>query len=195
MSAKDPDGLSGRTSSMVRAACRRLSSRRFAFEVAEAEAVPHRAGTFDAVIANHMLYHVSNRRRAIEEFGEVLKPDGVLYAVTNGLGHMREIDDLLAACGVSEAGVRHSRAFGLETGRDQLRSSFGEVELRRYEDRLEVTDPDAIVAYVLSMSVARLVNADELRREICAVIARDGLFAVSKATGMFVALSPLPLQP
>ena len=197
--ARIPEGwqivLSDFSPGMVRAACRRLSSRSFAFEVADAEAVPHRARTFDAVIANHMLYHVSNRRRAIAEFGEVLKPDGVLYAVTNGLGHMREIDDVLAARGVSEAGARHSRAFGLETGGDQLRSSFGEVELRRYEDRLEVTDPDAIVAYVLSMSVAHPVNADELRREICAVIARDGLFAVSKATGMFVARLPLPPQP
>lgn len=183
--------LSDFSPGMVEAARRRLGSRRFVFEVAEAEAVPHPAGTFDAVIANHMLYHVSNRRRAIAEFGEVLKPDGVLYAVTNGLGHMREIDDLLAARGMSEAGARHSRAFGLETGSDQLRSSFGRVELRRYEDRLEVTDPDAIIAYVLSMSVGRLVDADELRREISAVIERDGVFAVGKATGMFVARSPL----
>jgi SAM-dependent methyltransferase len=187
--------LSDFSAGMVQAACRRLSGRRFVFEVADAEAVPHRAGTFDAVIANHMLYHVSDRRRAIAEFGEVLKPSGVLYAVTNGLEHMREIDDLMAAAGLSEAGARHSRAFGLETGGDQLRSFFGEVEVRHYEDRLEVTDPDAIVAYVLSMSVGRLVDGGALRRDICAVMERDGLFRVSKATGMFVARSPLPLQP
>jgi len=187
--------LSDFSPGMVQAARRRLTSRRFAFEVAEAEAVPHGAGTFDAVIANHMLYHVSNRRRAIAEFGEVLKPGGALYAVTNGLGHMREIDDLLAARGVGEAGARHSRAFGLETGGDQLRSSFGKVELRHYEDRLEVTDPGAIIAYVLSMSVGHPVDAGELRREIGAVIERDGRFVVSKATGMFVARLPQPPQP
>ena len=187
--------LSDFSTGMVQAACRRLSGRRFVFEVAEAEAVPHSAGTFEAVIANHMLYHVADRHRAIAEFGQVLKPDGVLYAVTNGLGHLREIDDLLSAHGVSEAGARHCRAFGLETGGDQLRTFFREVEVRRYEDRLEVTDPDAIVAYVLSMSVARRVDAGALRRDICAVIERDGLFTVSKATGMFVARSPLPSQP
>src|SRR5262249_25082462 len=43
--------LSDFSPGMVQAACRRLSGRRFAFEVAEAEAVPHRAGTLDAVIA------------------------------------------------------------------------------------------------------------------------------------------------
>src|SRR5262252_6660815 len=72
--------LSDFSPGMVQAARRRLTSRRFAFEVAEAEAVPHGAGTFDAVIANHMLYHVSNRRRAIAEFGEVLKPGGAQSA-------------------------------------------------------------------------------------------------------------------
>ena len=45
------------------------------------------------------------------------------------------------------------------------------------------------------MSVGRLVDADDLRREIGAVVERDGLFAVSKATGMFVARLPLPPQP
>ncbi|HKF18100.1 MAG TPA: hypothetical protein VKF14_13015, partial [Candidatus Dormibacteraeota bacterium] len=93
-----------------------------------------------------------------------------------------------------EAGARHSRAFGLETGGDQLRSCFGKVELRLYEDRLEVTDPDAIIAYVLSMSVGHLVDVDDLRREIGAIIERYGLFTVSKATGMFVARLPLPSQ-
>jgi hypothetical protein len=81
----------------------------------------------------------------------VLNPSGALYAVTNGLGHMREIDDLLEADRTSEAGARHSGAFGLETGANQPHPFFGEVEVRRYEDRLEVTDPDAIVSYVLSM--------------------------------------------
>ena len=52
-----------------------------------------------------MLFHVSDRRRAITEFRDVLNPSGALYAVTNGLGHMREIDDLLEADRASEAGA------------------------------------------------------------------------------------------
>jgi SAM-dependent methyltransferase len=184
--------LSDLSPGMVEAARRRFGSHRFDFEVADAEAMPHGPGTFDAVIANHMLYHVPNRRRAIAGFAEVLKPDSVLYAVTNGLAHMHEIDSLLAAHSLEEAFDRHSRAFGLETGRDQLRSSFAEVELHHYEDRLEVTDPDAVVAYVLSMSAGRAVDRDALRRDVAALIERDGCFQVSKATGMFVARSPLP---
>ena len=183
--------LSDFSPGMVGAARRRLGSHRFGFEVADAEVVPHGPGTFDAVIANHLLYHVSNRRRAIAEFSEVLKPDGVLYAVTNGPAHMHEIDNLLTAHSLQAAFDRHSRAFGLETGRDQLRSSFAEVEVQHYEDRLEVTDTDAVVAYVLSMSTGRPVDLGALRRDVGALIERDGCFRVSKATGMFVARSPL----
>ncbi len=116
----------------------------------------------------------------------------VFCAVTNGLAHMHEIDNLLTAHSLQAAFDAHSRAFGLETGRDQLRSSFAEVELQHYEDRLEVTDPDAVVAYVLSMSTGRPVDLDALRRDVGALIERDGCFRVSKATGMFVARSPLP---
>lgn len=36
--------------------------------------------------ALHERFSVTNRRRAIAEFEEVLKPDGVLYAVT--IGHV-----------------------------------------------------------------------------------------------------------
>jgi 2-polyprenyl-3-methyl-5-hydroxy-6-metoxy-1,4-benzoquinol methylase len=107
--ARIPEGwqivLSDFSRGMVQAACHRLGGRTFVFEVGEAEAVSHPAGTFDAVIANHMLFHVTDRRRAITEFGEVLNPSGALYAVTSGLGHMREIDDLLEADRTSEAGA------------------------------------------------------------------------------------------
>jgi len=183
--------LSDFSPGMVEAARRRLGSHRFDSEAADAEAVPDGPGAFDAVIANHMLYHVSDRRRAIAGFAEVLKPDGVLYAVTNGLAHMHEIGSLLAALSLEEAFDRHSRAFGLETGRDQLRSSFAEVELQHYEDRLEVTDPDAVVVYVLSMSTGRLKDLDALRRDVGALIERNGCYRVSKATGMSVARSPM----
>jgi ubiquinone/menaquinone biosynthesis C-methylase UbiE len=71
--ARIPEGwqivLSDFSRGMVQAACHRLGGRTFVFEVGDAEAVPHPAGTFDAVIANHMLFHVSDRRRAITEFG------------------------------------------------------------------------------------------------------------------------------
>ena len=66
------------------------------------------------------------------------------------------------------------------------------VETRRCPVREIATDPDAVVAYVLSMSAGHAVDREALRRDVAALIERDGCFRVSKATGMFVARSPLP---
>ena len=37
---------------------------------------------------------------ALAEIGRVLKPGGRLYAATNGLAHMRELDELLSRVGI-----------------------------------------------------------------------------------------------
>ena len=42
--------------------------------------------------ANHMLYHVPNRRAAYAEFCRVLQPSGRLYAATISRDNMRELD-------------------------------------------------------------------------------------------------------
>jgi len=52
------------------------------FVVHEAQALPFAEHSFDAIIANHMLYYVPNRPVAYAEFCRVLKPSGRLYAVT-----------------------------------------------------------------------------------------------------------------
>lgn len=105
---------------MVTAARSRLGPG-FRLEVADAEALPHPSGTFHAAIANHMLYHVQNRPRAIRELARVLRADGALYAVTNGRDHLRELDELMARWLPPRAAREHGAAFGLENGAEQLR--------------------------------------------------------------------------
>ena len=53
--------------------------------------LPFEADTFDAVVANHMLYHVPDRAQALAEMQRVLKPGGQVYLATNGLAHLREL--------------------------------------------------------------------------------------------------------
>jgi len=178
------------SSGMVEVARARLGGGAFRYAVADARALPHPAAAFDAAIANHMLYHVPERPRAIRELARVLRPDGVLFAVTNGRGHMRELDDLMARLGRRGFG-RESARFGLENGAAQLGEAFAEVELRRWEDALVVTEPEPVVAYVRSMPGSDGVDSGAVRREAAAVIARDGAFRVGKATGIFVARSPI----
>lgn len=49
------------------------------FVQADAAALPFPAGTFDAIISNHSLEHVSNLRAVLIEIRRVIKPDGALY--------------------------------------------------------------------------------------------------------------------
>lgn len=179
---------------MVTAARSRLGAG-FRFEVADAEALPHPSGTFHAAIANHMLYHVENRQRAIRDLARVLRPDGALYAVTNGRDHLRELDELMARWLPPRAASEHAAAFGLENGAEQLAAGFADVEVRFWRDALEVTDAEAIVAYVRSLPVGSEADTDGLRHEAAVAIEREGAFRVRKATGLFIARSPIQSSP
>src|SRR5262249_8505990 len=75
---------------MIEAARHQLGDRAH-YNIAEAESLPFPDGSFDVVLANHMLYHVQDRPRSLAEIRRVLTPEGVLHAATNGLGHLAEL--------------------------------------------------------------------------------------------------------
>jgi ubiquinone/menaquinone biosynthesis C-methylase UbiE len=69
----------------------RLSTYDRFFDVIDAQAIPYAGASFDAVVANHMLYHVQDRPRAFSEIRRALKPGGQLFVATNGQDHMAEL--------------------------------------------------------------------------------------------------------
>ena len=158
--------------------------REFHFDVVDARGVPYPENSFDAVTANHVLYHLDDADRgdAFAEIRRVLKPGGTLYAATSGESNLAELRDVLAEFGP----VPRTDAFSLETGGDQLRERFGGVELRRFEDSLRVTAPAPLVAYALSLPG---FDGDDAREMESAFRERfeDGAFEVSKDVGVFVA--------
>ncbi|HLE89846.1 MAG TPA: class I SAM-dependent methyltransferase, partial [Anaerolineales bacterium] len=89
--------LSDLSSGMLDAAWRNLvvTGRAFKFEEIDAQSIPYGDETFDAVVANHMLYHVPDRPKAIAEVHRVLKPGGRLIATTIGYGHLKELNEWL----------------------------------------------------------------------------------------------------
>lgn len=156
----------------------------FASAVADASAIPFADDSFDAVTAHHMLYHVPDRPTAFAEFQRVLKPGGRLYATTNSEDNMGLIYDVLASI-LGEYPDR-ATAFTLENGREQLGAVFDSVELRRYENALDVTDPDALVRYALSRDDVDESLAPELH-EAFADRFEDARLRIEKEVGMFVA--------
>jgi ubiquinone/menaquinone biosynthesis C-methylase UbiE len=173
----------------------------FRFVVQDAQALPFADGCFDAVIANHMLYHVPNRPAAYAEFCRVLQPRGKLYAATNSRNTMRELDALVERfrpAPVQGSGAsrpindsRLPQGFNLEHGAAELSHWFAAVTLHRYADALVVPDVEPLVAYV--RSTGRLTE-DELAKfqhHIEAVIAQQGPIRIIKDVGMFEASQPI----
>jgi SAM-dependent methyltransferase len=62
--------------------------------MADAQNLPYPSGTFDVVMANHMLYHVPDISRAIQECRRVMKPDGIMMAATNSVDTMPQFREL-----------------------------------------------------------------------------------------------------
>jgi ubiquinone/menaquinone biosynthesis C-methylase UbiE len=93
------------------------------YVVADVQELPFADGSFDVVVANHMLYHVPDRPKAFAEIRRVLVSGGVLHAGTIGEGHMAELRALVPDWPFS----RSSEDFGLETAPAQLESFFTDV--------------------------------------------------------------------
>ena len=86
---------------MVEQARRNLtpSGHPFTFGQLDAQALPFADGSFDSVIANHMLYHVPDRQKTYAEVRRVLKPEGRFYAATMSRDNMKQVADLERLCG------------------------------------------------------------------------------------------------
>jgi len=179
---------------MVAAARRNTGSQgKIHYLCADAQAIPVESSTCDLLIANHMLYHVPDITAALLEIKRVLKPQGLLVAATNGLEHFRELHTLVAAYFPEHVAERDAlRRFALETGRDLLGPHFSEVSLEIYHDHLRITDAQALVDYVLSMSYAGDTPASsiigKLLPAIQSAIEGRGYFHITKSQGLFIAV-------
>ncbi len=158
----------------------------FTFALVDAQDIPFDADSFDAVIANHMLYHVPDRPGAFAEIRRVLRRDGRLYAATNGEAHLQELEALLPGGAFD---FSHN-TFGLENGRAQLAPWFPTITLHRYDDALVVPEAEPLTAYLLSMRAAsgvsdaeRATIAERVEREMAA----QGAIHITKDSGIFEA--------
>lgn len=162
----------------------------FRYVQADAAALPLNSGHDDVVIANHMLYHVPDLARSLGEFRRILKPGGRFFASTIGSGHMQELHELVAKFDPElktiDMGVV---TFNLENGAELLGRFFSQVEMRCYEDSLEVTDPNLLADYVLSTASQPLSpgRRQDLVNFMSDEIEQVGSFHITKRSGIFLA--------
>ena len=167
---------------------------------ADIAASPFRDGTFDVVLAVHMLYHVPDRHAAVRELRRVLVPGGVCIAVTNGGRHLRSLRSLVERSARTAAPGWQMRpatqAFAAENAAAQLGAAFESVTCVRPAGEAPVVIRDATVAAEYVASWATFYQdqitrpwpevVQDVRQAVQAVIDDEGAFVVSGDLAAFV---------
>lgn len=184
--------LADQSEGMVKEARERCAPLGFASvtgQQADVTALPFPDGSFDVVVAMHMLYHVTDQAGAMAEMHRVLKPGGTLAVTTNGLGDMQELYGLSTAFGgpaVNPAAL----AFGFDRAEELLRARFGNVSHEICPGGLHVTDPAVVFMALTSYPPgdgATEAALDAFGQAIeAAFAAGGGVLEVKKETGLFL---------
>jgi ubiquinone/menaquinone biosynthesis C-methylase UbiE len=128
-------------------------------QVGDVQELPFADGSFDVAVAAWMLYHVPDLDRGISELARVLRPGGILVAVTNSRYHLLELRELVGS-GPS------TLSFNRENGEELLGRHFARMRREDVNGRLEFASRGEVEEYVrasISMSpfAGRLPEAIE----------------------------------
>ena len=183
--------LSDISEGMLRDVRRRIGNdSRFAFQAFDCHRIPFASDSFDLVIANHVLFYCKDISKVCREVSRILVPGGRFLCSTYGKQHMREITDLVQQFHkeiVLSAEVLYER-FGLENGENLLAPYFPEIQMRRYEDAIEIAEAEPLISYILSCHGNQnqlLLNQYKEFREFVSARVADG-FHITKDAGIFL---------
>jgi SAM-dependent methyltransferase len=161
----------------------------FKYLVTDAQNIPIMDNTIDAIIANHMLYHIQDKNVALSEIKRILKPNGKLYSSTNGKNNMKELTEIVIKVNPDLVWWNTTNTFTLDEGSSLLGNWFSTVELRKYKDSLLISDPDELITYILS-GRGKILEKDisQFRKIIVNEIDQHGgELRITKDTGTFIA--------
>jgi 2-polyprenyl-3-methyl-5-hydroxy-6-metoxy-1,4-benzoquinol methylase len=186
--------LSDYSEGMIESAQKNLAGMPIHYRQMNIEDIPYHDNRFDVIIANHMLYHVPNRKKALKEVQRVLKDEGTFYSSTIGIDHMKEFGELLQRFNPNleyPSAREHALNFGIENGSDQLSAYFSEIVFKGFPGGLNITDEIAIVDYLLSSNTD--LNKVLVKETLSAFIdflaaekeSNNGVIPITKSTGLF----------
>jgi len=162
------------------------------YSVMDANELSLDANSYDAIIANHMLYHVKNRDACLLSIAKALKPNGTFFCSTVGDAHMRELHKLVTDfdARIEMPSAHFTVAFRLENATQQLEKHFSVIERHDHENDLIVDDANVIYDYIDSYPgnshFILSQRGKELREMIDARLEKEGAIFIHKATGMFI---------
>ena len=103
---------------------------------------------------------------------------------------MRELREIGGRVFGANRVTNAAERFGLETGYDQLKTTFADVEVRRYQNSMHVTESQPVIDYFLSTAPMRQIPPsllDRLRVELDREIAAQNGITVSNDFGVLIA--------
>ena len=159
----------------------------FTFARVDAQSIPYDNDSFEAVIANHMLYHVPDLAGALSEIRRVVRPGGRLFATTVGLIHMAELREVPRKLGIRTPveSVQTATQFNLDSGASDLALWFTEVEVERRKSVLVVTEATPLVEYVMSGTHLSDEEISRLHAYFDREIQLNGAFRITTEAGIF----------
>jgi SAM-dependent methyltransferase len=170
------------------------------------ERLPFRGGAFDVVVTCWTLYFMRDIDATLAGIKRCLAPAGRLIAATNAPDHEAECGELVSeairlALGRDEPEHDVASRFDLETGEAYVRRHFPNVELRRWDGEMVISDPDDIEALWPKWEPALMPRDEQqavrvqflrLARER---LARDGALRIRRRNGAFICdLNQVPLS-
>lgn len=160
-------------------------------DVADAQNVPYKDSSFDIVIANHMLYHIPDRKQALSEIKRVLKPKGTFFASTIGRNHMKELSNIMTEfdSGLQLWDKEFLEEFNLENGAGQLKKFFSNVKRGKFPDKLIVPKVKPLINYVTSTRNGKSLTGKRLANFTYLVKSKlkNGPIVIKKEVGLFIA--------
>ena len=163
---------------------------RFTYECFDCQQIPAQSGTYDIVIANHLLFYCEDMAQVCNEVKRVLKKGGVFLCSTYGVGHMKEITDLVQKFDsrIILAAENLYERFGLENGEEILSQYFSKVQMNKYDDEIVIDKATPLIEYILSchgnQNQYLLDKYQEFRQYVKKQV--KGQYRITKEAGYFL---------
>jgi SAM-dependent methyltransferase len=168
--------------------------------VGDAQKLPFPDGSFDVVLARHMLYHMPGIDQAVAEAARVLREGGHFLTVTNSSRTMAEYAALRWEAAARFPSIAQSASsasrFSLENAPDWLQPHFEEVQTHVLRGTLRFPTAQPFMDYFASTRAMMMQPGHSqaewqavlayVQARVEAIIAREGHFDVSKVAGAVV---------
>ncbi|MDO5134717.1 MAG: methyltransferase domain-containing protein [Eubacteriales bacterium] len=146
--------LSDISQGMLRDARRAIGGQdpRFSYQAFDCRHIPFAPGSFDLVIANHVLFYCDPLEEVCRQVSRLLSPRGRFLCSTYGSRHMEEVSRLVASFDerIVLSGEKLYERFGRENGAAILSPHFSQVRWEPYQDSLLVPHAEPLISYILS---------------------------------------------